>query len=490
MTIGYDQIPLGLSVPGHYVEITNSGALQGALGVQPFKALLIGQKLSAGTATEGEISLIDAGNEANLFGYNSVLARACRAFKQLNPLVELHAIPLDDASGTAASGTLAFSGTATEDGSVVVYFGGRRVEVAVASGDDATAVGVAVDAALDLESDLPVTPSNVTGTVTLTHLHDGTIGNEFKIGHSLQDNEVLPAGISCVVTQLASGATDPDFDTAATAIGDEQYNVIGLCIASKTEIDKILAAVEAKWGATVQKEGVIITAKTGTQGSLSTYGNSYNSFALSVVGMGVSGLTRTVEEVAAAVAAIVARKAQAQPAKPYTYEPLPATFLAEHRAARFTFAQRNILLTDGVSTMLPSTDGRMTIERLITTYQTTGGIPDPSYKDIMILTILSYLRFSLRARMTLRYPQHILVDDGPVPPGQDIVTPGTVRSEMISLYIGWSELGLVEAAYLDTFKERLLVERPPTDRNRVDVLLPPDLSNAFLVGAYKLAYVL
>ena len=50
------------------------------------------------------------------------------------------------------------------------------------------------------------------------------------------------------------------------------------------------------------------------------------------------------------------------------------------------------------------------------------------------------------------------------------------------------EKGLVEN--VETFKEQLIVERNADDRNRVDVLAPPDLVNQFRIFACLTRFVL
>ena len=69
-----------------------------------------------------------------------------------------------------------------------------------------------------------------------------------------------------------------------------------------------------------------------------------------------------------------------------------------------------------------------------------------------------------------------------------MVTPNTIRAEIVSLAYDWADLGLVEN--IDQFSEDLVVERNLTDRTRVDVILPPDLVNQFRVFAASIQFIL
>jgi phage tail sheath gpL-like len=132
--------------------------------------------------------------------------------------------------------------------------------------------------------------------------------------------------------------------------------------------------------------------------------------------------------------------------------------------------------------------GNVLIERLVTTYQTNPfGVEDISYLDITTMRTLAYLRYSVRARIALKFPRHKLANDGTnFAPGQAIVTPKIIRAELIALARQWEEVGLVEK--LDQFKEDLLVERDGTDPNRVNALIPPDIVNQFRVFAASVQF--
>jgi phage tail sheath gpL-like len=98
------------------------------------------------------------------------------------------------------------------------------------------------------------------------------------------------------------------------------------------------------------------------------------------------------------------------------------------------------------------------------------------------LATLAKLLRNQKAAITSKFPRHKLADDGTkFGPGQAIVTPGIIKSELVSQYRQDEYNGLVENT--NAFKAHLLVERDPNDPNRVNVLYPPDLVNQLRIFA-------
>ena len=148
------------------------------------------------------------------------------------------------------------------------------------------------------------------------------------------------------------------------------------------------------------------------------------------------------------------------------------------------------MLYDGVSTTTVDADGRIIIERLITTYKTTPiGAADISYLDVNTPLTLGYLRATFRNRFLRKFPRHKLADDGTrYGPGQAVVTPKVAKAECIAIFREWEDAGLVEG--IDQFKTDLIVERNANDPNRLDILLPPDLVNQLRVTGVKIGFLL
>jgi phage tail sheath gpL-like len=488
MSIAFNEIPLDLRTPGVFAEFDSSRAVQG-VSFAPHDALLIGQMLSTGSATEGVPVMVRSKSEAiALFGATSQLAQMAAAFKAQDPLTPLWAIPLDDASGTQATGSIDYTGTATEAGSIAHYIGGRRIVVPVSVGDTAADIETEALAQHALQLDLPVTVAASAGTgVDYTAVHDGTIGNQIGLGVCLQPGERVPAGLTAVVTAMSGGATDPDYATAVTAMSEDQYSTVACGAADNTNLGLVNTEMTSRWSALRSIEGVAFAARYGDQATMSTAGNAFNQQCFCFPVSSLNGLTPLPWEVAASTAALSARTAQIRPQSAMVGMALVNAYAPPRGASRYNQSERQTLLTDGCSTFKASSDGRMVIERLITTYQTNSlGFADTAYLDLYLVRVLAALRYSLRARVAQKFAGFSLAEDGNEVSGQDILTPAILRSELLVLFVEWQQLGWV--TNYAQFESELLVEIDGSDPNRINVILPPDIINAFLVGAFQIQF--
>lgn len=488
MSITFNTIPLTINVPGSYVEFDSSRAVKG-LQLQPHDVLIIAQMTSAGIATANTPVLCRSFDHAiTLFGQHSQASQMVKSYKLIDSLSPVWVIPVsDNGAGTAATGSFVWTGTATAAGELPLYIGGRRVSVAVTVGMTAASLETAALAALALMTDLPVTyAADAAAGVDFTAKHKGTLGNEIKLGVALQPGESVPAGITVVTTQLTAGATNPSIATAISAMAEDQYQTVVLGITDATNVGLLVTELESRWGPTRQIDGVAFIAKADTQANLTTLGNTYNSPLLSLGGFEVNALSLTPWEIAAQSAAISGLQFQSDPSRDTVGLALQSSYAP--RGTRFTFTERNTVLTDGVGTYRATSDGRMAIERQITTYQTNSlSVPDTSLRDLYLVRTLSTLRYTLRTRIGTKFARFKLADDGEaLPSGQPIVTPAVLRAELLALFLDWRDLGWVEN--YTQFARELLVERDGSDPNRVNVILPPDIINNFLTFAAQVAF--
>ena len=489
MSITFNSIPLTINTPGAFIEFDASRAVKG-LQLSPHDVVILAQKAASGSATANVPVLVRNANHAiTLAGRHSMAAECVRAYKEVDSLTPVWLVPVsDDAGGTQATGSFVWTGTATEAGELVLYIGGRRVPVAVAVGASAASLETLALAALALVEDLPVTcAADAAAGVDVTAIHKGSCGNGIRLGVCLQAGETVPAGITVTVTQMSGGATDPSFTAAIAALGEDQYHTVIMGCNGSTGVAALVTELESRWGPMRAIEGQAFIAKAESQANLTTLGNSYNSWTLSLVGHELSALSRTPWEVAAQAAAISAAQTQVDPARETSGLPF-VSMSAAHRGARFTRAERDTLLSDGVSTVKAASDGRMVVERLITTYQTNGNsIPDISLKDLYRVRTLAALRYTLRVRIGTKFARCKLTSDGePIPAGQPMVSPSIIRSEILALFREWRELGWVEN--YAQFERELIVERDGSDPNRVNAIIPPDIINNFLVFAGQIAF--
>ena len=485
MTVSFNTIPANVRVPLFYAEVDNS---QAGYFSQALRTLIIGQKLAAGVAAADTPILVSRTDEAKTqFGIGSMLARMHDVYRANDSFGEVWCLPLaDNGAGVAASGTLTVTGPATAAGTVNLYVGSQRVQVAVAAADAATAIAAAINAAINADTTLPVTATVLTGVVTVTAKHKGTLGNAIKLQLNYRGyagGESTPAGVAVAVVAMSGGTADPTLTTALAAMGDEEYDFIVMPYTDSTSLDALKTVMNdstGRWAYNRQLYGHVYAAKADSFANLVTLGGARNDQHASIAGY-ETGVPNTPWEYAAAYGARNAVFLAADPARPTQTGELVG-ILPAPAGSRFIMTERQTLLNSGIATSYVG-GGAVRIERAITSYQkNTWNQADPSYLDSETLHTLAYVLRRLRYNVTQKYPRHKLANDGTrFGAGQAIVTPSVVRGEILSEYAAMEEMGIVENA--KEFAKHLIVERDANDPNRLNVLYPPDLVNQLRVFA-------
>ena len=263
----------------------NLNSAQTAATVGDRKVLLIGQMVS-GTATSGALNegLLSDADFNDKFGRTSQIAKAGRAvIKELSvtrikPTVDVIALS-DNVSGVAATGSVAFSGTATAAGSIIVYVDSfnRKYSLTIASGDTATTIGAALAAAITADLDAVVTASNSTGTVTLTAVNAGTQGN--TIGIKVVGSV---AGITTTLTAFSGGATDPSLTSLFDVIDGARYTRI--VYPHEWGVSTLTTETESRFNVDNKiLDGVGITCEIDTYANVKANADSYNQKTLGYI---------------------------------------------------------------------------------------------------------------------------------------------------------------------------------------------------------------
>ena len=490
MAVSFNQVPENALVPFTYVEIDPSRA--GSSGAA-FRSLMIGQRLASGTVAAGVPTPVGSAVDArSKFGAGSMLAIMIAAFRRQNPTGQLWGVALDDAAGALVqTHTITVSAAATGAGTISLYIAGRRIPVPISGALAVNAVATAINTAIvnaggGTAGVLPVTSSVSAAVVTLT-ARNGGASSDTDVRHSYQPDDSLPTGVGLTIAAGTAGQTDPDIADALDVVTDELYNVIAHPYNVAASMAVLESELLARWGPTRSLDGVAFTGYRGTAAAATTYGNGRNSPFSSV--MGISTSPTSIVEWAGAIAGAVALSAAADPALPFQTLPLRGVLPAS-LANRFSFAERETLLSDGMATHTVDRTGVVSLERMVTTYQTApGGVADTAYRDTNTMFTLSFIKASFHQRFATKFARYKLADDGArFGPGQRVVTPSTARAEAISLFRIWETRGLVENA--DAFKDALVVERNESDPNRLDFLIPPDLVNQLRVVAATISFTL
>jgi phage tail sheath gpL-like len=486
-------------VPGQYAEFAASN-LKAGLSTLNYRAILLGQATTAGTATAKAIySVPDEATAQTLFGLGSMLHLMAKRFFANNTVSELKAIVTQkDTVGSPtgkATGSIEITAAATGAGSVKLYVDGNRIEALVASGDTAIAIATAIKTKIDADfPDLPVKSTRTDDTIAFEALNVGTLGNFIDIRLNYGENEVLPAGVTATITAMSGGAGDPDLSAGTPSVIDNLQDIWYQLFVNPYTDDTNLAALdvelERRFGPTTQIDGVSFSAFSGSASSILELGAEYNSKHISIAG--ITDVMEQPLEVASAIAGQVAGSlAVGNGAESVPFQTLPLVGIhAPAESSRFTFAQQDAFLKGGISTLMVDAGGVVRIQRLITTYQTnpSGGV-DLTWLDVNTRFTAMFIRYDWVNYLKTKYPRAKLADDGSaVGAGQVIITPKIARAEAAARFRVWEKAGLVEN--FDLFKANLIAERDETDVNAMNWFLPADFVNQFIVGKTQIGVIL
>jgi phage tail sheath gpL-like len=197
------------------------------VGLEENRALIFGQRTSAATAAAGlviDVPRTSAEIDA-LFGPTSSAAFFARQFRKINQYTPLDVLLFaDNGSGVAATGVVAFTGTATANGTYTVSVASESNHtyvVTVAIGDTAAVVAGNLLALMNLDTVKPFTAAVTTSTLTCTAVSKGTHANGWPL---ICTGSV--AGLTVALTAWASGATDPSLTGAFDPLDNIRYQHI------------------------------------------------------------------------------------------------------------------------------------------------------------------------------------------------------------------------------------------------------------------------
>ncbi len=480
--MNFDSIPASLRLPGVFIEFNNR--LAG--GSDPsFKVLMIGQRLAAGTVLQGVPTRVTNDADAeNYFGRGSMLAEMLKAGRAVNPWMDVYGLALDDnVAGAFATGTVTAGGAPTESGTLNLYIAGKRVQVAIASGQTTAQVATAIAAAINADTSLPVTAAAVAAVVTLTARHKGESGNAIDVRLNYYD-EKTPAGLTIAIVAMAAGTSNPDIATAIAAMGAEWWNWIVMPYTDATNLTALETDLNNRWGPMQQKGARAFTSFRGTPTATMTFGNGRNSPHVSCMG---SGLAPEPPYIWAAVDAMAASEQLAiDPARPLNTIELTG-LKPPAKSAQWTDTERNLALFDGISTYKVTADGRCLIEKQITMYQlNTASIADTSYLSIHTPETLERMRFERIARISQKFPRNKLAaTNESFGAGQPITTDTVMRAELADLYLSWIDKGWCQD--FDGWYASLVIEID-TVNSRVNIQDSPRLMGQAEVYAMQMQF--
>ncbi len=485
MTIPFSNIPSNLRTPLFYAEFDNSQA-NTATATQ--RTLILGQMTVAAPVREN-LPIIEssASAVAGIFGAGSILHNLMTAYLANDSAAEIYLLPLVDGEAmVAATGTITVTSAPTDTGVISLYIAGTRVQISVVATDTVAAIATALAAAINATTSLPVTATAAVAVVTLTAKNKGAHGNGIDLRLNYQGTaggEATPAGLVLTIVPMSTGAGAPDLTDALANLGDQTFDFIVNPYTDTTSLDAVkafLSDTTGRWSYASQLYGHSLGVLAGTYGQLTAAGELRNDQHASLVGVYDSPTPAYIWS--AAVYGAIAGSLRNDPGRPLQTLAVNGV-LAPPLASRFTLTERNNLLYSGISTVTVADDGTVQIENIITTYQTNKyGDADDSYLQIETLFLLMFVTRYIRTQITTKFARMKLAANGTrFAAGSAIVTPNTIRAELIAQYTTLEYNGYVQDSA--AFAAGLIVERNAGNPNRVDVLWDGTLINQLRIFA-------
>lgn len=289
---------------------------------------------------------------------------------------------------------------------------------------------------------------------------------------------------------FAVSVADSDTASALAALGDKQYHHIICSLNDNTTIRELGEFLEQRYDALNQIPGIAYLPKQGTHPELVTFGSVSNCPLISF--MSIDSLSNSANEplsdakAVAAWAGQIAPSLANDPCRPLQTLKLNGVYSTAE--TEFDWAERNLLLHEGMGTYVVTSSKEVQVERPVTAYtENAAGIADNSYLDVMTPATAMYFRQKQRSRILSKYARHKVAKDGTkFAPGQVIVTPSMFKSELLALYRELEYQGIVQD--FDGYKKSLIVELDQTNKQRINYQDSPQFVNGLIIVAGKIQF--
>ncbi|MEQ9860630.1 phage tail sheath subtilisin-like domain-containing protein [Pectobacterium cacticida] len=468
--IEFYDIGSSIRKPGKYFEFNTRLAVRTLPGNQQ-TVLMLAQMLDTGTAEPLQaVSVFSDDEAAMLFGRGSMAHMMAVEAIGSNSYLQLQIIGIsDDSAAVAATGTFTVTGAATTAGTLSVWIGSTRVDVAVSADDTAADIALALAAAIAQKAVLPVTATAAAGVVTLTAKNKGAAGNDIQLRAS-----TTAVGVTVAATAMTGGEIDPDIALALAAVFAAGHNIIVSPFATSDALRTLRTHLDKASGPMEQRGAIGVAGWPKSLSTGTTMTASINSGRITVGWH--NGSVKTPAQIAAAYAAIIASEEDpARPLNTLAMSTLDVTALADRPGRN----EQESALYNGLTPFEVGPGDAVQIVRAISTYtKNADGVDDVSLLDITTIRTLDYVRKACRERISLRFPRDKLSSR----------TPDRVRSELLDVLYKLEELEIIEE--VDANKAALIIERDSQDSNRLNGRIPADVVNGLHIFAGRIDLLL
>jgi len=480
-------------VPGSYVQVAFA---QGdvSMGGGSYPALIMASKTSAGSATAdtmiyGPTSNPPLSTEADaiaLFGPGSPAHRMWQSFVSVNKTTPVYVIcPSEAATGTAATGTITITGTASGAGTLRAYVGEKFVEVSVSTNDTPTVIAAALVSAISAQTSWAVTATASAGVVTLTAKVKNK-GQEWGRYSATISSGITTTVTPTVSTKMTTGTGIAlDYTSALATISPLRfYYIIPEETAGLGATSTALSALQSQIDSSaLPLTGIRQRMFVGAVDSSLTTNLSANLNSPRAEVIWSPDSDRRPEELAAYTAGVYSLEEQGlsprcnfsgygldtQTQITWNVQP-PRKGTAPTRSAQVA------ALNAGITPIGVTLSGRTYIIKRVTTKYQTNSLTDYRIRDAHKVTIMDRFADDLQAKLVLQFSGLKIGNDpaqGQRTPGPDVVTPKIVRAAVIKLLRDYEALDLVEN--VDASITALIVQRESVPTTRMGIRLPIDV---------------
>lgn len=473
-------------VPGVYIfENFAAGPATGSGADRSI--LVLANKTTAGTAVVdntlyGPDTDDPLQTEADMIRLGGPGSEAHRLFLRNAPLnnsVNVYWLFVAESAGTAASGTVTITTTATGSAAHRLWVGDEFVDTSIATGDTVTAIATAIVASVNAKTHWPVTAANTAGVVTLTAKQKGPRGNWIRFKAQIMSSVSIGTTTSATTDGfLTSGATaDSNTNALAAIVGRSFYRIVSAA-EDATQLGALVAQVNAQALPITGIRQRVFAGSVDTLANATTIATGINSPRCEIVWSEKSPYTPA--ELAMNQATIVSLFETApNPKTNFAGFGNDATSASVWRvpksrldSAAPTRAQIKSALNNGLSPIAVSRSGTYLVNR-ITTRSLSGSTPDYRIRDAHKVTICDFFSDDLAAKTALQYAGKRIGDDPPKgspPPGPETVTPSNYRGCILGLIRDYDDNGLLQR--VEEIKEGTLVQRSVATPTRMEARIP------------------
>ena len=415
-------------IPGSYTAY-NYYAGPNGLPANIQKVLLIGDISSAGTLAANKPTEVATETEAYEFaGAGSVLMQMYKAAKKAWKYAQITMLRHGAVTGSAATWSFTFAGTATKAGKVSVICNGIEYAVGVAydstNPDDYKAVAENLAEVINNTPDAPFTAvatqsgSVSTGEVVLTakckgeHIANGTFTTgsgaserTFTIrgGYSVEAKSAAE-GITVGSVTVSPGVGDVDLATALAAAFPERFHIIVSPVCDPSNLGKLKVHLDAAAAPLEQRGQRAICAEvsaTATEAKAEALDQNYERLHIAAV---KNKINATVWEIAAGLGAIFA--SNSKPNVPMNSVAIPglATPALEDK---WSGEEQDLLLYGGVIPLVEE-DSQLCIVRAVTTRTKNSGSEWNKLNDTGVIASLDYFREAILSTHKVKFKNKVI----------------------------------------------------------------------------------